>query len=72
MSLQNEELLAQAQAWGFLCGVDELGESVIMPEADDWRIQSRGDRWVLVVSGASQVNFYPEDVLKFLERRRKR
>ncbi len=70
MLLPNEELLAQAQAWGFVCGVDERGETVITMDDGDWRIQSKGDRWLLVVRGSSQVSFYPEDVIKFLERRR--
>ncbi len=72
MSLSNEELLSQAQAWRFVCGLDEQGEIVISaPGEGEWLIKSKGDRWLLIVHGLAQVNFYAEDVLKFLERRRR-
>ncbi len=78
MSLSKEELLVQARAWGFSCGLDEQGESVITPQEGNWRIQSRrgaspsdsDNRWILMVDGSSQISFYPEDVLKFLKQRR--
>ncbi|NJN29715.1 MAG: hypothetical protein HC824_04120 [Synechococcales cyanobacterium RM1_1_8] len=73
MALSDEELLAYASAWGFRCEADALGIMEIYPPRDseaDWKMMQRGDRWVLFAHGEPQLNFYLDDVLKFLKQRR--
>lgn len=73
MALSTEELLAHARAWGFLCQEDELGVVWISAQkesTEDWKLCLRGDRWVLFVNDTAQLNFYADDVLKFLRQRR--
>lgn len=73
MSLNDEELLQQAQLWGFCCEMDGLGRWTILPPhpIPNWNLSQRGDRWVLAVEGTAQVSFYPDDAVKFLDRRRR-
>lgn len=79
MLFSEEELLAQARAWGFVCDADSLGNPRISPtDGNNWVLQRRSDpselgktnRWLLLVDGVPQISFYPEDVMRFLERRR--
>jgi hypothetical protein len=72
MSVNDEELLQQAQLWGFCCEMDGLGRWTILPTqpSPSWSLSQRGDRWVLGVEGTAQVSFYADDAVKFLERRR--
>jgi hypothetical protein len=73
MALSTEELLAHAHVWGFLCEEDELGVMWMYPSAEqkeDWKLCQRGDRWILFAHNTAQLNFYADDVLRFLRQRR--
>ncbi|OKH25152.1 hypothetical protein NIES593_05145 [Hydrococcus rivularis NIES-593] len=67
----SERILHQAQAWGFLCQRDGLGNWLIYPKkrTERWQLSQAqaGERWLLVVGGVPQMNMTTEEVLVFLE-----
>ena len=66
-----ENLLSQAQTWGFLCQSDHLGNWQILPQQSTkkWKLQQVEDRWLLLIGDVPQVNLYPPEAIAFLERR---
>lgn len=69
--MANEELITQAQEWGFKCETDQSGMTRIFPpekENKGWYLQWEDPYWVMFSQGYASLNFYPEDAVRFLER----
>ena len=62
--MTNEELIVQAQLWGFRCETSSSGTMEIFPlekENKDWHLALQGQYWVMFSQGHASLNFYPED-----------
>lgn len=68
----NDSTLSQAQAWGFICDLDNQGKWQILPQqtVEGWKLQLVGDRWMLIVNHVPQILCHPSEATEFLERRR--
>jgi hypothetical protein len=67
----NEQILGQAQAWGFPQEKDSEGNWSIYPQnkIERWRLSQAKERWLLVVDGVPQINLTSKETLVFLKRR---
>lgn len=67
-----ENILSQANAWGFICHSESNGSWQILPQQKNerWKLQLEGDRWLLIVGNVPQISFYPHEAIAFLELRR--
>ncbi len=67
----SQDILNQADSWGFVCKSEPLGNWKILPSQKTarWELQQVEDRWLLVVGGVAQVNLYPAEAQVFLKRR---
>lgn len=64
-------VLSQASSLGFTCECDQIGNWQILPfrQAERWKLQQVGERWLLLVGDIPQVNLHPPEAIAFLERR---
>ncbi|MGP1381998.1 MAG: hypothetical protein ACTS2F_00480 [Thainema sp.] len=65
-----QPLLAKASKYGLACLTLEADSCRIQPCSDlpEWYLVAQDDRWLLVVRGIPQIQFGPEEALKFLDR----
>jgi hypothetical protein len=69
--INDQSLLNQASAWGFICERDLHNNWQILPKlrTTRWKLQQSGERWLLLVDGVAQVNLHPPEAIAFLKRR---
>jgi len=67
----SQDILNQADSWGFVCKSEPLGNWKILPSQKTarWELQQVEDRWLLVVGGVAQVNLHQAEAQVFLKRR---
>lgn len=67
-----ENILSQANAWGFICHSEPNGSWQILPQQKNerWKLQLEGDRWLLIVGNVPQISFHPHEAIVFLKLRR--
>ena len=67
-----ENILSQANAWGFICHSAPNGTWQILPQLKNerWKLQLEEDKWLLIVGNVPQISFHPHEVIAFLELRR--
>ncbi len=71
--MTNEQLIAQAQAWGFHSHEGEDGKLQIFSSKKEnkmWYLAWNGQYWVMFSQGCAVLNFCPEDAVQFLSQRR--
>lgn len=69
--MTNDELISQAQAWGFTCDEGENGEYKLFSSDEknkDWYLIWDGEYWVMFSQGQAALNFFPEDAVQFLSK----
>jgi hypothetical protein len=69
--LMNNQVLNQAQSWGFVCNLSLQGRWQIFPkdQAERWKLQQLEEKWLLTVNDIPQINLLPSEIITFLERR---
>jgi len=70
MSIPAEKQFSmQVAELGFTYQHEPRGNYIRSPEgARAWHLQQQDDRWVLYVRDVPQIVFYPDEVLKFLQK----
>lgn len=65
----DKHFLKQVAELGFTCQHGQDGSYIHSPVSPQhWRLHQEGDRWVLYVRNIPQIVFYPDEVLKFLQK----
>jgi hypothetical protein len=66
-----ENLLSQAEVWGFLVESNRNGNWQVLPQqpTENWKLQQTEDRWLLIIGNVSQVKLNPNEAISFLNRR---
>ncbi|MGP1382002.1 MAG: hypothetical protein ACTS2F_00500 [Thainema sp.] len=69
-----QQLLTKAANCGLACLLSEQEGCRIQPNgrAPEWYLMAQDENWLLVVRGIPQIQFGPEEALKFLDRFAKR
>ncbi len=67
-----ENVVSQARDWGFICNCEPAGpwQIISQQKSQRWKLQSEGDRWLLIVGNIPQISFLPHEAIVFLELRR--
>lgn len=65
-----EQILIQAQYWGFTTRLDDQGKWQVLPksETEEWILEEIEDRWLLIINNVPQVNLTDDQALCFLKR----
>ena len=66
-----KSVLSRASAWGFACKSEDDGNCQILPQQQNqrWKLQSKEDRWLLLVGDVPQISLHPDEAIAFLQRR---
>jgi hypothetical protein len=66
-----ENLLTQAEAWGFLVESNRNGNCQVLPQqrSENWKLQQAEDKWLLLIGNVPQVKLHPNEAISFLNRR---
>jgi hypothetical protein len=69
--INDQSVLNQAEAWGFICERDSQNNLEILPKQGtrSWKLKQSGERWLLLVNGVAQVNLHEPEAIAFLKRR---
>ena len=67
-----EDLVVQADAWGFICECATVGRWQIYPTnpQENWKLQRNESRWLLIIKDVPQVSFSESEARLFLKRRK--
>ena len=68
----SENLLVQADSWGFVCECATEGKWQIYPAnaRENWKLQQVESRWLLIIKDVPQVSFLEVEAQGFLKRRK--
>jgi hypothetical protein len=66
-----ENLLSQAEDWGFLVESNRNGNWQVLSQqpTENWKLQQTEDRWLLLIGNVPQVKLHPNEAISFLKRR---
>jgi hypothetical protein len=66
-----ENLVSQAEVWGFLVESNLNGNWQVLPQqpTENWKLQQTEDRWLLIIGNVPQVKLHPNEAISFLNRR---
>ena len=72
--INDQSVLNQAEAWGFICERDSHNDWEILPKLGtrSWKLKQSEERWLLLVNGVAQVTLHEPEAIPFLKRRSSR
>ncbi|NJL51493.1 MAG: hypothetical protein HC930_03450 [Hydrococcus sp. SU_1_0] len=62
-----DPVVAQAQAWGFICQYQESKYWQILPRqtTENWKLQQIEDRWIVIIGDVPQIRLHSQEAIAF-------